>query len=62
MKSDPPQRPKGDTIDVTDPEALRAWAEWLEIEPAGLARIVAIVGSSAGQVEFVLGKTNRSRW
>jgi len=62
MLSDPPKRPAGDTIEISDPDALRAWAAWLEIEPAGLVRIVGILGPAAGQIEFLLGKSDRSRW
>ncbi len=58
MHSKLPIRPKGDTIDITDPEALSAWAAWLEISEAQLTRIIRIVGSSAGQVEYVFGESS----
>ena len=62
MPTDPPKRPEGDTIDVTNIESLNRWAAWLEVDPVLLIRIVGVVGSSAGQVEFILGKSDRSRW
>jgi len=57
-----PSRPSGDTIDVLSPGAVSAWAAWLEVEPAALLKIVRIVGSSTGQVEYILGKNLHSRW
>jgi hypothetical protein len=57
-----PSRPPGDTIDILDPEAVRAWAAWLEVDHNTLRNIVRIVGSSAGQIEYILGKNLRSRW
>jgi hypothetical protein len=56
------QRPTGDTIDLNDPESVRAWAAWLEVDVDKLRRLVAIAGSSAGQLEYILGINQRSRW
>jgi Protein of unknown function (DUF3606) len=58
----PPPRPQGDLIDVTDPKAVAAWAAWLRVDEAKLRRLVAVAGSSAGQMEYILGINPRSRW
>lgn len=62
MRAELPKRPRGDTIDVTDPKAARAWAAWLDVDQSQLLRVVRIAGASAGQVEYLLGKTKRSRF
>ncbi len=58
----PPERPRGDTIDSSSPESVRAWALWLETEEHALVHLIGIVGSSVGQIEYVLGKKKRARW
>ncbi len=62
MDTKPPARPRGDMIDIEDPAAIRAWAAWLNIDEGMLLRVVRIVGCSAGQIEFLLGRDPRSRW
>jgi hypothetical protein len=62
MSTGRPQRPNSGTVDPDNPEAMRAWAAWLRIEEGNLRRLVAIIGTSAGQIEYVLGITQRSRW
>jgi hypothetical protein len=59
---DTPVRPRGDTIDPNCAESVRAWALWLELEEDILVHLVGIVGSSVGQIEYVLGKKPRARW
>jgi len=58
----PRVRPLGDTIDASSAEAVRAWALWLETEEDSLLHLIDIVGSSVGQIEYVLGKKPRARW
>ena len=55
-------RPDGNAIDVSDPEAVRAWAVWLQIDEDQLRRLVALAGPSAGQIEYILGIKQRPRW
>jgi hypothetical protein len=57
-----PPRPKGDTIIRTDPASMREWAAWLDIDETKLLHLIDIVGPSAGQLEYVLGKNEQSRW
>jgi hypothetical protein len=62
MGESPPIRPKADVIDLSDPEAVRAWAAWLRVDEAKLRRLVGIVGASAGQMEYILGINQHGRW
>jgi hypothetical protein len=62
MNKKPPMRPKGDTIDLADPQALHDWAVWFSVKESMLVRLVRIAGSSAGQIEYILGTSKRPHW
>jgi hypothetical protein len=49
-------------IDATDTESIRVWAAWLRVDEGQLRRLIAIMGSSVRELEYVLGVHQRPRW